>query len=237
MQTTIAQPRAFLLDAGNTVVFLDREVVAATLRDQGHRHVSASAVAQALRPATARYAARLRDGAAHEDGWRAFMATLVREVSVPHEDVERSVDALRREHDRFNLWRHVPKHVRAALHRFRATGRPVAIVSNSEGHLDRLFARTELTDMFDVVIDSANEGVRKPDPELFRRALARLGLSAPGCLYAGDIPDVDVVGARAAGLQPILIDALDQHPSFTAAPRLPSLAHLADAIGLPPASG
>lgn len=224
-------PPAILLDAGNTVVFLDHQALAEIVTARGHE-VDAATLAARQREATERYAARLKEGAGHEDGWRILMKSLIALAGVSEEDLEASVDAIRAEHDRFNLWRRVPDDVREALQRFRASGRPVAIVSNSEGQLDRLFARTELTDMFDLVVDSAIEGVRKPDPELFRRALSRLGLPPDNCIYAGDIPDVDVVGARAAGLSPVLIDALDQHRDYTDAPRFRSIAELADALGM-----
>jgi len=226
-----SSPPAILLDAGNTVVFLDHQAVADVLVARGHA-VEAKTLAARQREATDRYATLLREGGDHEDGWRLMVGSLVALAGVPADDVDGSVTALREEHDRFNLWRRVPEEVRKALQRFRSAGLPVAIVSNSEGHLDRLFDRTELTDMFDVVVDSAIEGVRKPDPELFRRALTRLELEPRGCIYAGDIPDVDVVGARAAGLSPVLVDALDQHLDYTDAPRFRSIAELADALGL-----
>lgn len=231
MSSLPSSPPAILLDAGNTVVFLDHQALADVLVERGHA-VEASTLAARQREATDRYAARLEAGAGHEDGWRILMKSLIALGGVPESDLEASVDAVRTEHDRYNLWRRVPGEVRDALKRFRASGRPVAIVSNSEGQLDRLFARTELTDMFDLVVDSAIEGVRKPDPELFRRALSRLGLPPDDCIYAGDIPAVDVVGARAAGLSPVLIDALDQHRDYTDAPRFRSIADLADALGL-----
>ena len=59
-----------------------------------------------------------------------------------------------------------------------------------------------------LVLDSHIEGVEKPDPEIFRRALARLSLSAPRTVYVGDIYSIDALGARAAGLTPVLLDPL-----------------------------
>jgi putative hydrolase of the HAD superfamily len=58
-----------------------------------------------------------------------------------------------------------------------------------------------------VIVDSHLEGVEKPDPEIFRRALARLGATADRTLFVGDIVSIDVVGARGAGLRPVLLDA------------------------------
>jgi putative hydrolase of the HAD superfamily len=75
-------------------------------------------------------------------------------------------------------------------------------------------------------VDSALEGVRKPDPEIFRRALARMGVSAERAIYAGDIPSVDVDGAHAAGMQAALIDPLDFYPDHTSSRRFASVAEL-----------
>ena len=52
----------------------------------------------------------------------------------------------------------------------------------------------------DVVLISEREGVRKPDREIFARALRRLELQADESWYVGDHPDVDIRGAADAGL-------------------------------------
>ncbi len=60
-----------------------------------------------------------------------------------------------------------------------------------------------LADRFDVVLISEAEGVRKPDAEIFRRALDRCGVDASEAAFVGDHPNTDVVGARSAGLLPV----------------------------------
>jgi HAD superfamily hydrolase (TIGR01509 family) len=59
---------------------------------------------------------------------------------------------------------------------------------------------------FDVVVDSATTGAAKPDPAIFRHALSRLGVAAGRALYVGDDPANDLDGARAAGIDAVLID-------------------------------
>jgi putative hydrolase of the HAD superfamily len=54
-------------------------------------------------------------------------------------------------------------------------------------------------------------GVEKPDPRVFGMALSRLGVSPSEALYVGDIYEVDVVGARRAGMDVILLDPLANH--------------------------
>jgi len=58
-----------------------------------------------------------------------------------------------------------------------------------------------LSALIDVVLISEREGVRKPHPEIFHRALARLGVEASEAWFVGDNPDDDVAGAVEAGLR------------------------------------
>ena len=60
-----------------------------------------------------------------------------------------------------------------------------------------------LASAFDTILISEAEGVKKPDPEIFRRAVARLGVSPADAVYIGDKPDTDVRGAKSAGLRAI----------------------------------
>jgi putative hydrolase of the HAD superfamily len=53
--------------------------------------------------------------------------------------------------------------------------------------------------LFDVIVISAEEGVRKPDARIFERTLARLGVAPDEAVFVDDFP-VNVAGARAAGL-------------------------------------
>jgi putative hydrolase of the HAD superfamily len=120
----------------------------------------------------------------------------------------------------------VPAGLSEALDRAAQSGIRLGVVSNSEGHLAALFDRLDLSRHFEHVVDSAPEGVRKPDPEIFRRALVRFGVDAAQALYAGDIPQVDVDGARAAGMEAVLIDPLNHYSEYTSAPRLTSVVEL-----------
>ena len=60
-----------------------------------------------------------------------------------------------------------------------------------------------LTPMFDTILISDAEGISKPDPRIFHRALERLDISPARSVFVGDHPEVDVAGARAAGMQAI----------------------------------
>ena len=58
----------------------------------------------------------------------------------------------------------------------------------------------------DFVLDSAEVGVEKPDPRIFRIALERAGVDPAHALYVGDLYSVDVLGARAVGMEAVLLD-------------------------------
>jgi len=103
------------------------------------------------------------------------------------------------------------------------------VISNSEGALPALFEKVGLAPFVSSVTDSHHEGVSKPDPELFRRALERTGQRAERSVYLGDIPGVDIAGATAAGMSAVLIDPSDFYPEF-AGDRLPSVVAYVDRV-------
>ena len=118
-----------------------------------------------------------------------------------------------------NLWRRVDPSLRASLESVREAGFVLGVISNSEGALDVLFREVGLSGLFDEVVDSHYEGIRKPDPRIFRRACERLRVEPERTVYVGDLPAVDVLGAREAGLGAVLVDAYDLYPTYDLVPR------------------
>lgn len=95
--------------------------------------------------------------------------------------------------------------VRRCLDQLRSDRRRLAVVSNStsEAHVRRLLDRAGILDYFERVVSSGTEGVAKPSPEIFHRAVSRLGLKPEECLYVGNLPQTDAVGAARAGLRSV----------------------------------
>jgi putative hydrolase of the HAD superfamily len=93
-----------------------------------------------------------------------------------------------------------------AILRVKAAGLVAGVVSNSNGCARALLAGAGLADALDFVIDSAEVGVEKPDPKIFRLGLEQAGVAAHEAVYVGDLYSVDVLGSRAAGLGAILLD-------------------------------
>jgi len=107
-----------------------------------------------------------------------------------------------------------------------AAGLVLGVVSNWSSRLPRVLEVTGLADGFDFVLSSAIAGVEKPDAELFRLALGRAGVRAEEALHAGDHPDLDVAGARTAGLSAVLVDHGGERGSSGETERVESLAQL-----------
>ena len=111
-----------------------------------------------------------------------------------------------------------------ALTALRRAGVRLAVVSNWDSRLPAVLERLGLRPFFETVAVSHLEGVEKPDPELFRRALARLGAQPVAALHVGDVPALDRDGAIAAGMDAILIDRRGRlDPAFGALADLSSL--------------
>lgn len=83
-------------------------------------------------------------------------------------------------------------------------GMAVAVVSNGDCSLAGALRSAGID--VGVVVDSATSGAAKPDPALFRLALRRLGVEAAEALHVGDTPELDGDGARAAGIDVVIID-------------------------------
>jgi FMN phosphatase YigB (HAD superfamily) len=84
----------------------------------------------------------------------------------------------------------------------------LAIVSNFD-HTPtarRLLRRHGILDHFEQVVVSAEEGVRKPHPEIFRRTLSRIGLSPREALFIGDSPALDIAGAKGVGMDVVWVN-------------------------------
>jgi putative hydrolase of the HAD superfamily len=204
------------LDAGNTIVFLDHEACAQVVSAEVGRAVSATEIGRAEGIAKKKLdqqqlLAPLPDNEI-VPSWSAFMATMAQLATGVDEDkAGQCARALWREHRRFNLWRKVPDGLVGAVGEVRARGIPVVVVSNSEGQLQLLFDNLGLTSAFDLLIDSHDVGIEKPDPRIFELALAPFGVRPEEALHLGDTFATDVAGARAAGLQAALIDPFDHY--------------------------
>jgi len=112
------------------------------------------------------------------------------------------------------LWRMVMPGVPDALARLQRQGLTLAVVSNSDGTCAQSLEAAGLLQYMNVVIDSAEVGVEKPDPRIFEIALTRCGADPRRTLYVGDLYHADVVGGRGAGLHALLLDPYGDWPEL-----------------------
>jgi putative hydrolase of the HAD superfamily len=195
--------RAVLFDAGNTLLFLDyarmAQAVGAALR--------LPLTGEALAGHEPEAAQAMERASGSQEGERAavYLEALFRASGVPADRIPEVRDCLRRLHLERHLWCSVHGRTHESLGRLRAAGIRLGVVSNSDGQVEQALAVSGLRDYFDVVIDSSLVGVEKPDPAIFQAALDALGIGPGEALYVGDVYEVDVVGARAAGIEAVLL--------------------------------
>jgi putative hydrolase of the HAD superfamily len=95
----------------------------------------------------------------------------------------------------------------------RERGSALVVVSNWDVSLHDVLAQTGLRALVDAVVTSAELGVAKPDPAIFAHALELAGGVPPqDALHAGDDLAADVDGARAAGIEPVLVARDGERP-------------------------
>jgi putative hydrolase of the HAD superfamily len=98
----------------------------------------------------------------------------------------------------------------AAIRALKEAGLPLGMVSNNVSPMERGGRMDDILDMFDVIVESSIEGVRKPEPEIYRRALDRLSdavgrrVEASDCAYLDDL-GINLKPARALGFSTIKV--------------------------------
>ena len=75
-------------------------------------------------------------------------------------------------------------------------------------------AREGIEQYFSVVISSESAGYDKPDKRLYLKAAEMAGYSPQEIMHVGDSYELDVVGARSAGMRGVLIDRSGRSPSY-----------------------
>jgi putative hydrolase of the HAD superfamily len=108
------------------------------------------------------------------------------------------------------------------LAELRSKGFKVGIVTNGETDFQtRHINALGLADLVDTILISESEGVRKPEREIFTHAALRLGVDPEGCIFVGDNPAADILGAHAAGMRTVWLSHGGEWPA-----NLPSVADI-----------
>jgi putative hydrolase of the HAD superfamily len=211
------RPTAVLLDVGGVFLLPEHERILGAFTRAEH-----AVVAEVLDDAHYAAAARFGIDLDAEDDWAACWteylegyAEFCGVTADGREEVHLHLDS---EFADAALWYREAPGCRTGLADLAATGVRLGIVSNADGLIGERLRERELLQVgpgvgieVDCVIDSGAVGVMKPDPRIFRLALEAMGVDAGDAWYVGDMPGIDVVGARRAGLRPFLVDPLGLH--------------------------
>ena len=111
------------------------------------------------------------------------------------------------------------------LDRLSGDGYVLGLISNAPANTGKAVEALGLTRYLGTVVISGVVGYTKPHPEIFRIALREAGVEAPEAIHVGDLYEADVVGARNAGMEGILIDR-DGTQRASDCPRVKSLSEI-----------
>jgi putative hydrolase of the HAD superfamily len=150
--------------------------------------------------------------------WGEYLVRYIRELGVGDDLRADVIEHLQQEFTAGGLWSRIIPGSVDDLRVLAATGVRLGVVSNAEGTVAVQLREGEVLQVgpgvgveVDCVIDSGEVGVLKPDPRIFAIALDAMGLQPGQVWYVGDMPGIDVVGARAAGIRPLVIDPFGLH--------------------------
>lgn len=205
---------AIWFDAGGVLVLPDPTVLGPLLAYYGGdgevtAHVRAHYAAMAVKSAQG----------ADEMDWVAYDRAYCAAVGVGAGDVEEAAVVLGQTRHA-PLWRWAIPEAAAALRALAERAVPLGVVSNAAGQIEAVLARTGVCQVgpgpgVDVrcVVDSTVVGVAKPDPAIFDFAAVHFpDIARDRIAYVGDSVTMDVAGATAAGLHPLLVDPFGDHP-------------------------
>ena len=220
---------AILLDAGGVLVHPNWSMIAELLPELGLSPA-------AMEVAEHRTIAELDDAeviAATDDAARLdrFLRAVLLAGGAPADRIDEGIAVIQMLNREGRLWSLVPADVPATLERLQALGFGLAVVSNANGTVRERLRLLGLGRFFPIVVDSHEEKIEKPDPRVFLPALKALGVSPDRALYVGDLFHIDVLGARAAGIDAVLLDR-DDLRSHVEVTRIRSLSELPDLLGI-----
>ena len=203
---------AVLFDAGGVLVLPDPLVLAPLIAYYGgdSRHEAY---------VRAHYAGMAAKSAASvgESDWTHYNDTYLAHLSVPVEHREAALEVLTHVKSNARLWRHPIPGAAEALSRLADRRVPIGVVSNASGQIESTLAISGICQVgpgphaeVRCIVDSHVVGVEKPDPRIFDHALVHFdGIEHDRIAYVGDSLVMDVRGAHAAGLVPVLVDPYD----------------------------
>ena len=139
--------------------------------------------------------------------WLNYANQYLRAFNCPDEQAEDLAPALTRHMaDRYDPDHRIDPEIPDLVEALRSSGLALAVVSNRNNPFTELMDTLGLTPYFDFAMAAGEVNSWKPDPEIFFHAMERTGTEPAETVYVGDNYYADIIGARTAGLNPVLID-------------------------------
>jgi 2-haloalkanoic acid dehalogenase type II len=207
--------KAVLFDLGSTLIYFDstwpevtdeaNQALAGALRQQGFDHDIDEIIRE--------YRQRVRAYQEQESiDFREFTAQFVlrsvlAERGYPEVPDDRLVPVLKETFAVSQAHWQPEADTIPTLRRLGELGYRLGIVSNAgdDADVQVLIDKAGIRSYFEVILSSAAAGVRKPNPDIFRRVLDRMGLTPEQAVMVGDVLGADILGAHNAGMPGIWI--------------------------------
>ena len=198
--------RTIFLDAGGTLIHLDRAFILKALEDVGVEKDEAAFLI-ADQSAREQRAAAIRRGEVLDDAssWRIYAARLLELLEATGDAATEVSTRVKQRHRAGTLWTHVEPGTLETLAQLKDRGFTLGVVSNADGRVASFLELVGINKYLDFVVDSGAVGVEKPNPRIFQLALDQARSTPEQAVHVGDVYEVDVVGARAAGIEPIML--------------------------------
>lgn len=209
--------RTLFFDVGFTLLYpfpSDQEICQQVCARLG-LHLRLEQIAQRLIEAEDFYWQRIRlnrqvwsSDAVIKDFWVHYYMNVLQPFLEEHDEhrLRQLAEALTDEYNSHTSWQLYPD-VLPTLEALRASGRYTIGAISDWGHsLGPILQRLQLNTYFEHLLTSALIGHAKPSPTLYETALTRANSIADYSIHIGDSYTLDVLGARAVGMTPVLLD-------------------------------
>jgi putative hydrolase of the HAD superfamily len=109
-------------------------------------------------------------------------------------------------------------------------GLVTGLISNIEKSMDDTIQKLGIASHLDVIVTSIEAGAAKPDPAIFSYAMKKVNVKPAESIYTGDQYQVDMAGAKAAGMQGILLDRTGYYRQTVGCPKIKSLKEIIEYV-------
>jgi putative hydrolase of the HAD superfamily len=221
--------RAVFFDVGNTLFFYNYGFLSDLLMerfeiDRDPRELEA--IHYSLRETIQEMA---REGKNYKQMLEAVYSLWLKELDVDHEKIPRVIEVVGSHPFPHLFWSRMGDGVKETLEWFKERRYKMGVISNAMGQIRRLLEHAGIDHYFDVVLDSYEVGVEKPDVKIFDKALKAVGVAPHEAVHVGDLLECDMKGANKVGIVPILVDRENRYPEIDCL----RVSHVHEVIGLP----